>query len=142
MYGHSRSVNAGEVQHIVDEIEQLAAAAVDLVHIAPQCRRPLHIPVHIGREVHHLAEAEDEVEGRAELMGDIGCELFLQPAGFLSPLSGQGQLMARALQPPVGLGEGHQSAVELPLPIAQFFEQLIGPLLAAPGPVQDSVQPP
>jgi hypothetical protein len=70
--GEPARLDAGDVQHLVDQAEQVAAAAEDLPG-------PGTLSLG-GPRIHRqdLGEAEDGVEGRAQLVGHAGEELALR----------------------------------------------------------------
>src|SRR5262249_60424211 len=78
-----------EVEDIVDEIEQVGAAAPDVVQILP-------VALATDRAVHllddHVGEADDRVERRAQLVAHHGQELRFGAVGAFGVVPGAEQL--------------------------------------------------
>ena len=71
-------LDLGQVEHVVDQAQQVVAAAADVAQellMLGRCHR------HSAR-VQQLGEADDRVQRRAQLMRHVGEELALQPAGL------------------------------------------------------------
>jgi hypothetical protein len=83
---------AGDVEHLVDQAEQVLAGRDDVVDALGLLSAELLEPEELG-------EAEDGVEGGAELVADPGQELALGPVGLVGVASGllQGLLGMAAL---------------------------------------------
>ena len=93
--GSVAGLDAGDVEHLVDELEQVAAALEDL-------RRPTSWSV-LGEvvELEQLREPEDRVERRAQLVAHPRQELALGPVGGLGRVAG----LALGLLEPLALVE-------------------------------------
>ena len=63
--GEADHFKAGEVEDVVYHVEQMLAVAVNLGHVAHEGGGQQLRTIHCGRQVHNLAEAEDEAEGGA-----------------------------------------------------------------------------
>ncbi len=102
-------LDLAEVEHVVDKAEQMAAAGVDVLQALL-----LLLGAHLARQVvlEDLAEAEDGVERRTQLVAHVGQELALQPAVLLDLGVGHLQLVllqGNLLQ--LALGRGVQRGV-------------------------------
>ena len=95
--GNFSAFNAADVQHIVDETQQMFRAAADFF----QRNRHLRVVVLLFRDV---GVADDGVHGRADVMGHIVQEGGLGHIGLLGILQGQGQLQLMILIPEHLLG--------------------------------------
>src|SRR5919106_816305 len=76
---HLAGLDLGQVEHGVDQLEQVLAGCIDLLEVVGEL---------LGAEVggvllEHLAVADDGVERRAQLVGHVGQELGLVPVGRL-----------------------------------------------------------
>jgi len=79
-------VDFRQVEDVVDDGQQMLAAGQDLVHVLPVLRRQLHAVVHGGEVEHGLAEADDRVERRAQLVAHVRQELAAEILGlFFGP---------------------------------------------------------
>src|SRR4030095_3132101 len=76
---HPARLDLGEVQDVVDQREQVAPRGQD----EPDVLGLLLVKLAKHAVVQHLREADDRVEGGAELMGHVGEELGLVLAGDL-----------------------------------------------------------
>jgi hypothetical protein len=83
-----------KVQHVVDELQQVLAAAQDMPDEGPVLRRARADHA----VVQQLAEADDGVQRRAQLVAHVGQEGALQAAGFLDAAVLEFQLGAARLQ--------------------------------------------
>ena len=76
---HLAGLDLGEVEDVVDELEQMLAGRVDLLEIVREL-----LGAEVGRILlEHLAVADDGVERRAQLVGHVGQELGLVAVGLL-----------------------------------------------------------
>jgi hypothetical protein len=73
---HPARLDAGQVEHLVNEPQQVPAALEDLLHLLPLARRR-------GAHLQQLAEAEDGVERGAQLVAHAGEEVALGAVGGL-----------------------------------------------------------
>ena len=90
---HAARLHAIEVEHLVDHAVQALRVLVDVARVLPHLvQRQLLVP-------HHLAEALDAREGRAELVADDRDELALRAVEAL-------RLLDRLTLPPEGLDGG------------------------------------
>jgi hypothetical protein len=64
----------GEVQHVVDDLQQALAGAADLAEVVQRLRRQVEVRAQAG-------EAEDGVHRGADLVADIGQEVALGAGG-------------------------------------------------------------
>ncbi len=71
-----RGLDARQVEYVVDEALQVVGVAVDDSQVTQVGGRQLPAIV-LGRLGHQLGEAEDEVQGGAQLVADGLCELLL-----------------------------------------------------------------
>src|SRR5262245_31569131 len=69
-----------EIEDVVDQIEQVGAAALDVAQIFAVALTPDR-PVHLRD--HHVGEPDDGVQRRAQLVAHRGQELRLRPVGAL-----------------------------------------------------------
>ncbi len=90
--------------------------------------------------MHHLAEAQDQVQRCAQLVADVGGELFLELPGVFRLLIRVAQLDLRPAQRGVGPLQRLQRHQDFRAVFARLFEQGAGMLLAEHGPVQRDVQ--
>ena len=99
--GHGAGLDPGDVEHLVDELEQVAAALEDLAH-------GLDLGLVQLLQLEELGEAEDRVERRAQLVAHAGEELALGPVGPLGVVLGHAQGVVGAA--PLGdvLGDAEQ----------------------------------
>ena len=83
-------LDLGHLQQFVDHLQQIAAAVQDVGDVAP----PLGIGARIGARdlVQQLGEADDRVERRAQLVGDVGEELALEAVRLEQAHIGLGEL--------------------------------------------------
>jgi hypothetical protein len=76
---HFARFHLRQIEHVVDELEQVARAGKNISQVLFLC----------GREraglavVENFAESDDAVERRAQLVRHVGEKLALQAAGFL-----------------------------------------------------------
>ena len=90
--------------------------------------------------MHGLGEAQDQVEGSAQLVADGGSELGLQAAGFLGLIAGFGQLVVGAFQEGIRIAQRVVEPAQL-LPAGQEFAlQPHGRLLSLQGLMHQSVE--
>ena len=73
---HASRLDLGEVEHVVDQSEQVPAAHVDLLEVLGE-RRFAQLR---GLLLEHLAVADDGVERRAQLVRHVGEEARLLPS--------------------------------------------------------------
>ncbi len=73
----------GEIEHVVDQLEQVAGIAIGRHHVAAVGRRQGHAAVAFGRRGHHLGEADDEVERCAQLVRNVGDKFRFEAIGLL-----------------------------------------------------------
>ena len=77
---HLARLDLRQVEHVVDQLEQVTRAREDVAQeLLLLGRHRAHLAV-----VHQLAEADDGVQGRAQLVGHVGQELALQAVGLLN----------------------------------------------------------
>ena len=74
---HTPGLDLGEVQDVVDEREEVLAGGVDIPEVLVLLG--VQLPEHPLEQ--HLGEADDGVQGRAQLVGHVGQELGLVAAG-------------------------------------------------------------
>ena len=118
----------------------MLAGAVYLPDITPILPRQGHTPVAPRRQVHHLAEADNQVEGGAQLVADVGHELLFQTTRLLRLLAGPRQFIVHAPQAVTGLVQRPERAVEFSLTVAKLLLIASGFHGAVPGPMEDGVQ--
>ncbi len=82
-------LDPGEVEHVVDEIEQMQPAGMDVADIFGEHRRADGAD-DLGPD--KVGETDDRIERRAQLMAHIGEEGGFRAAGFLGPLLLQGEI--------------------------------------------------
>ena len=84
---HDAGVDGGEVEDVVDEGEQRARRRIDVVHVFALLRIEA-----AGRLVRQqLGKADDGLQRRAQLVGDVLDEVGFQPVGRLQRLVALGQ---------------------------------------------------
>ena len=109
-----------EVEQVVDQVQQQHAAFVNVADVAVVLRRAER-PEQLRLE--DLREAEDGVQGRAQLVADIGEELRLGGVGGLGPLAVGGVLAGESRH----LG---RQLLHLPARLAEVLDRALQPLLA------------
>ena len=90
---HLARFDLREVEHAVDEAEQVVAGLLDLLEIGHE-RLVAGIARVLGK---HLAVADDRVERRTQLVAHVGEERALGAVGALGRLLGAAQLLLGAL---------------------------------------------
>ena len=91
---HASGLDLGQVEHVVDQPEQMVGAGQDLLEIAVLA---------LGQEILAAAhdqpgEADDRVHRRPQLVAHVGQELGLRPARLLGLLLGRLQRLLGALE--------------------------------------------
>ena len=103
------ALNAADVQHIVDECQQVVGALLDLLQAAPYLRLGLLLHGDVGK-------ADDGVHGRADVMGHVVQENGLGAVGIFRRMHRVLQLLVDFL---VAGAVGHiQDVLFLPLNVA------------------------
>ena len=83
----------GEVENVVDDVEQVAAARMDVGDVAA-----ILLVGETALVPHHqFGEADDRVQRRAQLVADLGQELDLDPACLLRRVLGMSQELDTAV---------------------------------------------
>ena len=78
---HLAGLDLRQIEHVVDQLQQVPGAGEDVAEVLPVLRRDRpDLAV-----VHQLGEADDRVERRAQLVRHVGEELALEPVGLLHP---------------------------------------------------------
>ena len=85
---HASRFDLGQIEHVVDQSEQVPAAHVDLLEILGEGR----LAQLRGFLLEHLAVADDGIERRAQLVRHAGEEAGLLPSGL-------GERDVRVLEP-------------------------------------------
>ena len=76
------ALDAGQVQHIVDEVQQVIAGDLDIVHTVPE-------GVFVFPALfQHVCKADDGVHRGADVVGHVEQEGGLRPVGGLGPAAG------------------------------------------------------
>ena len=136
--GHSRDVEGlgiklhlvgldlRNIEHVVDEAEQMPRIGFDLPKIGEQM-----LLAHVLHFVfEHFAVADDSAERRAQFMAHIGEKLTLGPIGFLGGVSGSGKVFA--LLPLFGdIRIGPEPANDLTIGVADRLRQRQEPAVDA-----------
>ncbi len=81
---HAVRLDFAEVEHVVDEAEEVAGVGLDLAEVGQQAR----LTQVLDLLLHHLAVADDGRQRRAQLMAHVGQERALRPVGRLGGLLG------------------------------------------------------
>ena len=76
---HFAGLDLRDVEHVVDQAEQMLARAVDLLQVGDKMRLAQVLRVLLQ----HFAVTDDGVEGRAQLVAHVGEKGALGPIGFL-----------------------------------------------------------
>ncbi|MNS55774.1 hypothetical protein D3C72_886160 [compost metagenome] len=107
--GHLAGLDLGEVQHVVDQRQQVPAVAQHRLEVLPVER--IELERLVGR--HQIGVADDGVQGRAQLVAHIGQKLALDAVGRLQldRLGRQVLHLAALRQVARDLGEADQLAV-------------------------------
>ena len=113
---HAAGLDLGQVEHVVDQPEQMVGAGQDLLEIAVLA---------LGQEILAAAhdqpgEADDRVHRRPQLVAHVGQELGLRAARLLGLLLGRLQRLLGALevgqvvvgQHPPAVGQRHAAVLE------------------------------
>ena len=113
---HASGLDLGQIEHVVDQPEQMVGAGQDLLEIAVLA---------LGQEIlaathDQPGEADDRVHRRAQLVAHVGQELGLRPARLLGLLLGRLQRLLGALevgqivvgQHPTAVGQRHAPVFE------------------------------
>ena len=79
---HPPGLDLGQIEDVVDQPQQVPARRGDLLQVAAERGGGVVAEV-LGLLLEHLRVADDGVEGRAQLVGHVGHELALVPAGLL-----------------------------------------------------------
>ena len=90
---HLPSLDLGNVEHPIDQRQQMLACRFDLRQIADEARQRKIL----GLLPHQFAIADDRVERRAQLMAHVRQELALRAARFLGCFLGAAQFLFRPL---------------------------------------------
>jgi hypothetical protein len=135
-------LDLGQVEHVVDQAREVAGAAVDRLDVATVALRQHLVVVGVRCDDHHLAETDDQVERRAQLVTDRGGELGLDPVRLLGGPAGALQLVVDDLELVAGLVQALRQARQLGLPLAGFLGEPLGPQVARPCPLQRRVDRP
>ena len=106
---HVAGLDAGDVEHLVDEVEQVPAPLEDLFDAGALRGRQVF-------EVEQLAEAQDGVERRAQLMAHAGKELALGAVRLFGFLLGRAHGFLGVLE--FGHVEDHAVAVQVAVGLA------------------------
>ena len=79
---HASGLDLGEIEHVVDQLQQMAAAGVNGIEMLAALFHGLGVaaPQNVG-------EAEDGVHGRADLVAHVGQEIALRLVCGLGRLS-------------------------------------------------------
>src|SRR5690606_26482444 len=85
----------GGVEDVVDDVQEMPAAAVDVLGIFPVARAPERSEELTAQDV---GEAEDGVQRRPQLMAHDGEKLRLRPIRQLRSLLGQSQFLLSSLE--------------------------------------------
>ena len=83
---HLVRLDAGEVEHVVDDGQQGPGRVPDHVQVFALLRREVHVRDHLGH-------AQDAADGGADLVAHVGQEPALGPAGPLGPAVGRPELL-------------------------------------------------
>ena len=102
MHGHAAGFDLGQIEHVVDEVREMFRATVDRHHVATVLAGQSHAAIALRRHDHHFAEANDEVQRRAQFVADVGDEVRLEAIGFFRGLTSKHECFGRAFQPDVG----------------------------------------
>ena len=94
---HAAGLDFGQVEQVVDQVEQALAGAEDVADVAAG------LGVVGGGVLEQFGEAEDGVEGGAELVADVGEELVLEAVGLVEGDVAFGQLADLGVEDLVGL---------------------------------------
>ena len=115
---HASGLDLGQIEHVVDQPEQMVGAGQDLLEIAV-----LPLRQHVLAAAHDQpGEADDRVHRRPQLMAHVGQELGLGGARLLGLLLGRLQRLLGALemgqvvvgQHPAAVGQRHALILEHP----------------------------
>jgi hypothetical protein len=116
---HLARLDLGNVQHVVDQAEQVAGGVEHLVQILGARR----LAVVGGVLLHDLAVADDGVERGAELVAHLGEEAALGLAGLLGVLHGLGQQAGAVVH--AGL-QGAVGLLQLVVGLGDLFMRILG----------------
>ncbi len=83
---HLAALDLGQVEHVVDQAEQVARIALDLAHVLGQRRRVSAVADLFGQ---HFAIADDGRERRAQFMAHVGDEGALGEVRLLGGVAGR-----------------------------------------------------
>ena len=129
---HFAAFHFGEIQNVVDHVEQHAAGALDVADVAAL------LVVERVDAAEDFAESENAVERRAELVAHRGEEVALEPVHFVEPHVRLGELVEPLIEFAFALLELALLAEELPQHAvergAEFLELIAG---ADDGPLLD-----
>ena len=96
---HLAALDLGQVEDVVDHLQQRLARLLDVQHV------PLLLVVQGVDRAEDLAEAEDAVQRRAQLVAHGGQEVALERVELVEPHVGLGQLVHFAVEVGVGLAQ-------------------------------------
>ena len=106
-------IDTRKVDHVVHQRQQMLRAGVDGVQVSPVSAGQLCVAIAFGRGHHHLAEADNQVQWRAQFVADAGGKLRLEAFGLGSRPPGNHQRRIGALKPIVSLVEVTQHPRQL-----------------------------
>ena len=90
---HAPGLDLGQVEDVVDQVEQVLAAGVDRVQVLHHLRLVL-----VVAPTQHIGEAQDRVHRCADLVAHVGQEIALGAVGLLGVFLGLAQLDLLFLQ--------------------------------------------
>ena len=94
---HLAGFDFGQIEDVVDQAQQVAAGAFDLLEVLDR----LGVALVLGVLPQNLAVADDRVERRPQLVAHVGEEARLGPVGLLGRIAGQ-------LKRPLGVAKVRQ----------------------------------
>ena len=125
--GHLLGVNLAQVEDIVDQAQEVGAAAIDLLDIIVQAGRPVgRLGVQFWRVDHQVAEADDKVQGTAQLVADGQNKAVAVGAGFFGVAARPLEHLVQAFELVIGLVLLLEHAADLGAVQAGFVEQAAG----------------